>query len=167
MMLKTPVTIQTMMILWIVKISFHESVNTPLNVCYSFFIIVIYIFWNVTCSVFVAAKEFEVLEMCTSAKIKRTCEMVFEQLEAVRAKLAQSQQELEEVQSVSVFSDFLPDKVEKVFNNQHSWSMANVKCDDQPLFDGDPFAELKVWLDKQASEPQETHVPVSDTSKFL
>lgn len=103
--------------------------------------------------------------MCTSAKIKRTCEMVFEQLETVRAKLAQSQRELDEVQSVSKFHDFIPEKVEQVFNDQHVWSMANVKCDDDPLFNGDPFADLKLWLDKQASEPQETHVPVSDTSK--
>lgn len=113
----------------------------------------------------VAAKEFEALDMCTSAKIKRTCEMVFEQLETIRAKLAQSQRELEEVQSVPKFLDFLPDKVEQVFNDQHSWSMANIKCDDDPLFNGDPFAELKLWLDKQSSEPQETHVPVSDMSK--
>lgn len=104
--------------------------------------------------------------MCTSAKIKRTCEMVFEQLETVRAKLAQSQRELEEVQSVSKITDFLPDKVEQVFNDQHGWSMANVKCDVDPLFNGDPYAELKVWLDKQASEPQETHIPISELSKF-
>ncbi|XP_025417913.1 helicase domino isoform X3 [Sipha flava] len=110
-----------------------------------------------------SAKEFEALEMCTSAKIKRTCEMVFEQLETVRAKLAQSQRELEEIQSVSKFIDFLPDKVEQVFNNQHSWSLENVKCDDEPLFNGDPFAELKLWMDKQASESQETPVSVSDT----
>lgn len=102
--------------------------------------------------------------MCTSAKIKRTCEMVFEQLETVRAKLAQSQRELDEIQSVPKFLDFLPDKVEQVFNDQHVWSMANFKCNDDPLFDGDPFAELKLWLDKQASEPQETPVSVSDTS---
>lgn len=112
-----------------------------------------------------SAKEFEALEMCTSAKIKRTCEMVFEQLEAVRSKLVQSQQELEEVQSVSKFIDFLPDQVEKVFNDQHSWSMANVKCDDDPIFNGDPFAELKLWYYKQASEPQETHIPVTNTGK--
>jgi len=93
--------------------------------------------------------------------------MVFEQLETVRAKLTQSQRELEEVQSVSKFTDFLPDKVEQVFNDQHGWSMANVKCNDDPLFNGDPFAELKVWLDKQASEPQEAYVPVSDTSKLI
>jgi len=103
--------------------------------------------------------------MCTSAKIKRTCEMVFEQLETVRAKLAQSQRELDEVQSVSKIHDFIPEKVEQVFNDQHVWSMANIKCDDDPLFNGDPFADLKLWLDKQASEPQETHVPVSDTSE--
>lgn len=113
----------------------------------------------------VAAKEFEALEMCTSAKIKRTCEMVFEQLETVRAKLAQSQRELEEVQSVPKFIDFLPDKVEQVFNDQHGWSTANVKYDDDPLFNGDPFAELKLWLDKEISESQETHVPISDMSK--
>ncbi|XP_060850449.1 helicase domino isoform X3 [Rhopalosiphum padi] len=110
-----------------------------------------------------SAKEFEALEMCTSAKIKRTCEMVFEQLETVRAKLAQSQRELDEVQSLSKIHDFIPEKVEQVFNDQHVWSMANVKCDDEPLFNGDPFADLKLWLDKQASEPQETHVPISDT----
>ncbi|XP_025194830.1 helicase domino isoform X3 [Melanaphis sacchari] len=110
-----------------------------------------------------SAKEFEALEMCTSAKIKRTCEMVFEQLETVRAKLAQSQRELDEVQSLSKIHDFIPEKVEQVFNDQHVWSMANIKCDDDPLFNGDPFADLKLWLDKQASEPQETHVPVSDT----
>ncbi|XP_025194829.1 helicase domino isoform X2 [Melanaphis sacchari] len=109
------------------------------------------------------SKEFEALEMCTSAKIKRTCEMVFEQLETVRAKLAQSQRELDEVQSLSKIHDFIPEKVEQVFNDQHVWSMANIKCDDDPLFNGDPFADLKLWLDKQASEPQETHVPVSDT----
>lgn len=112
-----------------------------------------------------AAKEFEALDMCTSAKIKRTCEMVFEQLETVRAKLAQSQRELEEIQSVPKFLDFLPDKVEQIFNNQHGWSLENVKCNDEPLFNGDPFAELKLWLDKQASESQETLVSVSDPSK--
>lgn len=112
----------------------------------------------------VAAKEFGALEMCTSAKIKRTCEMVFEQLESVRAKLAQSQRELDEVQSVPKFIDFIPDKVEQIFKDQHCWSMANIKSDDDPLFKGDPFAELKLWLDKQASEPQETHIPISDKS---
>ncbi|XP_027842625.2 helicase domino isoform X2 [Aphis gossypii] len=110
------------------------------------------------------SKEFEALEMCTSAKIKRTCEMVFEQLETVRTKLAQSQRELDEVQSLSKIHDFVPDKVEQVFNDQHAWSMANIKCNDDPLFIGDPFADLKLWLDKQASEPQETHVPISDTN---
>lgn len=114
---------------------------------------------------FIASKEYEALEMCTSAKIKRTCEMVYEQLETVRTKLAQSQRELEEVQSVSKYIDFIPDKVEQVFNDQHDWSMANITCVDNPLFNGDPFVELKLWLDKQASEPQETHVPVSDSSK--
>lgn len=113
----------------------------------------------------VATKEFEALEMCTSAKIKRTCEMVFEQLETIRAKLAQSQRELDEIQSVSKIDDFIPEKVNQLFNDQHGWSLANVKCDDDPLFNGDTFAELKLWLDKQASEPQETYVPVSDTSK--
>lgn len=151
------------MILWIIKISFHESVNIPLNVCY-FNLYNEHITYNNIIFFFLAAKEFEALEMCTSAKIKRTCEMVFEQMETVRAKLAQSQRELEEVQSMPKIIDFLPDKVEQVFNNQHGWSLANVKCDDEPLFNGDPFAELKLWLDKQASEPQETHVSVSDTS---
>lgn len=93
--------------------------------------------------------------------------MVFEQLETVRAKLAQSQRELEEIQSVPKFLDLLPEKVEQIFNDQHGWSLANVKCNDEPLFNGDPFAELKLWLDKQASEPQETHVSASDTSKLI
>ncbi|VVC26634.1 Hypothetical protein CINCED_3A009626 [Cinara cedri] len=110
-----------------------------------------------------SAKEFEALEMCTSAKIKRTYEMVFDQMQSVRAKLAQSQRELDEVQSVPKFVDFIPEKVEQIYNNQHGWSIENVKCNDEPLFKGDPFAELKLWLDEQASEPQETHVPVSDT----
>lgn len=104
--------------------------------------------------------------MCTSAKIKRTCEMVFEQLETVRSKLAQSQRELEEVQSVSKCVDFIPDKIEQVFNDQHGWSMAKVKCNDDPLFIGDTFGELKSWLDNQAPEPQEAHVSVSDSSKY-
>lgn len=103
--------------------------------------------------------------MCTSAKIKRTCEMVFEQLETVRARLTQSQRELEEVQSVSKSIDFIPNKVVQVFNDQHNWSTANVKCNDDPLFIGDAFPELKLWLDNQASEPQEAHVSVSDNSK--
>ncbi|XP_050430386.1 helicase domino isoform X2 [Adelges cooleyi] len=110
-----------------------------------------------------SAKEFEAMEMCTAAKIKRTCEMVFEQMETVRAKLAQSQLELDEVQSLPNFLDFLPEKVEQVFNDLHPWSESNIKCGDDPLFTGDPFAELKVWLEKQSSEPQETPIPVSVT----
>lgn len=113
----------------------------------------------------IAAKEFEALELCTSAKIKRTCEMVFEQLESVRAKFTQSKRELDEVQSMPKIDDFTPEKVEQIYNNQHGWSMANLKFNDDPLFKGDLFAELKLWLDKQSSEPQETHVPVSDASK--
>lgn len=93
--------------------------------------------------------------------------MLFEQLETVRAKLVQSQQELEEVQSVPKFIDFLPDQVEKVFHDQHSWSLANLRYDDDPIFDGDSYAELKLWYYNQASEPQETHIPVSDTSMNL
>ncbi|XP_050535331.1 helicase domino isoform X2 [Daktulosphaira vitifoliae] len=108
-----------------------------------------------------SAKEFEALEMCTAAKIKRTCEMVFEQLETVRSKLAQSQRELDEVQSLPKVLDFLPEKVEQVFNDQHPWSESNIKCSNDPLFTGDPFAELKLWLDKQSIESQETSLPIS------
>lgn len=105
--------------------------------------------------------------MCTSTKIKRTCETVYEQLGTIRAKLIKSQQELEEIQSVPKITDFFPDKVEQVFEEQHGWSTTNVKYSDDPIFNGDLFAELKVWLDKQAVEPQEAHLPISNTSEYI
>lgn len=91
--------------------------------------------------------------------------MVFEQLQTVRSKLAQSRRELDEIQSMQKFLLVLPEKVEQVYDDQHDWSGAKVTCNDEPLFDGDLFAEIKLWLDEQPSEPQETHVSVSDISK--
>jgi len=104
--------------------------------------------------------------MCLSAKNKRTCEMVFEQLQAIRSKFAQSKRELDEIHTVSTFLKFVPEKVELLLNNQHSWSPQNIKYDDGPLFNGDSYVEVKLWLDNKTSEQQETHVPISDTSKL-
>lgn len=128
--------------------------------------LIFYVYHHSNHYLLLAAKESEALETCTSAKIKRTCEIVFEQLQTVRSKLAQSRRELEEVHSVSKCPDYIPDEVDQVFNEQHSWCSANNKCDDKPLFDGDPYPKLILWMDQQASEPQETHVPVSDASKL-
>jgi len=110
------------------------------------------------------SKKFESLEMCLSAKNKRTCEMVFEQLQAIRSKFAQSKRELDEIHSVSTFLKYVPEKVELLLNNQHSWSPQNIKYDDGPLFNGDSYVEVKLWLDNKTSESQETHVPISDTN---
>jgi hypothetical protein len=110
-----------------------------------------------------AAKECDLSEIGDSFKTNHLSKLLFEQLTDLREWYAHSQQELKEIQSLPKCLDFIPDKVEQVFNNQHSWSLENLKCDDKPLFDGDNFAELKLWYDKQ-QESQETPVSVSDPS---
>lgn len=114
-----------------------------------------------------AAKEIDSLEMCTSAKTRRTCTTSFDQLEILRTKITAARRELDEIQSMQECLSQLPDKLDEILNTEHICPLAKIKCNDDPVFNGDSYSEVKQWIDKQISEPQETHVPVSDASKYI
>jgi len=114
-----------------------------------------------------AAKEVDALEMCTSAKTRRTCVTSFDQLEILRTKITAARRELDEIYSMQEFHSQLPDKLDEILNTEHICPLAKIKCNDDPVFNGDSYSEVKQWINKQTSEPQETHVPISDGSKYI
>lgn len=109
------------------------------------------------------AKEVEALESWTSTKTKYPFEMVFKQLEVVRTKVIQSKRELDEVHSLQTDPKSLPEKLDKIYHNQHEWHGEKIKCVDNALFKEDMYSNIRQWINK-TTESQETHVPVSDPS---
>lgn len=109
------------------------------------------------------AKEVEALESWTSTKSKYPYGMVFNQLEVVHSKAIQQKLELDEIHSLQTDPKSLPEKLDKIYHNQHEWHGEKIKCVDNALFSEDSFSNIRQWI-KEATESQETHVPVSDPS---
>lgn len=105
--------------------------------------------------------------MCSSTKSRRNSDMAFDQLELFRARVIASKQELDNVHSMRKLFSQLPDELEEILNEERICSLSKIKCNDEPLFNGDSFSEIKQWFTKKISESQETHVPVSEASKYI
>lgn len=109
------------------------------------------------------AKEIEALESWSPTKTKYPIDMVFSQLETIRSRIVQSTRELDQVHSLQIYPKSLPENLVKIYHNQHEWRGENIKCVDNALFNEDSFSFIRQWI-QEATESQETHVPVSDLS---